>query len=61
MTGKLVVDALSDRGRLAAWIPSLDAAVDYLASRVEADDVVLTLGAGDVDRAPALLRARLER
>jgi UDP-N-acetylmuramate--alanine ligase len=59
VSGKLVVDALSDRGRLAAWMPSLDAAVGYLASRATAGDVVLTIGAGDVDRAPAMLRERL--
>jgi UDP-N-acetylmuramate--alanine ligase len=61
VTGKLVVDALSDRGRLAAWMPSLEAGVDYLASRASPDDVLLTLGAGDVDRAPSLLRERLGR
>ncbi len=60
VTGKLVVDALSDHGRLAAWIPQLAEAVEYLAARVRAGDVVLVLGAGDVDRAPALIRARLE-
>ncbi len=60
VTGKLVVDALSDQGRLAAWIPELAEAVEYLAARVQAGDVLLVLGAGDVDRAPALFRARLE-
>ena len=59
VTGKLVVDALSDRGRLAAWLPSIEQGVDYLAGRVEQGDVVLTIGAGDVDRAPGLLRERL--
>jgi UDP-N-acetylmuramate--alanine ligase len=61
VTGKLVVDALSDRGRLPAWMPSLEAGVEYLASRAEPGDVLLTIGAGDVDRAPALLRERLAR
>ena len=60
VTGKLVVDALSDNGRLAAWIPDLPEAAQYLASRAEAGDVLLVLGAGDVDRAPALIRAVLE-
>jgi UDP-N-acetylmuramate--alanine ligase len=59
VTGKLVVDALSDRGRLAAWMPSVDEGIAYLARRAEAGDVVLVLGAGDVDRAPALLREQL--
>jgi UDP-N-acetylmuramate--alanine ligase len=61
VSGKLIVDALSDRGRLAAWMPSLDAGIDYLAGRAERGDVLLTVGAGDIDRAPALLRERLRR
>jgi UDP-N-acetylmuramate--alanine ligase len=59
VTGKLVVDALSDCGRLAAWIPSVGEAIAYLAGRAHPDDVLLVLGAGDIDAAPALLRARL--
>jgi UDP-N-acetylmuramate--alanine ligase len=59
VTGKLVVDALSDRGRLAAWTPAVEEAVEYVIARAEPGDVVLAIGAGDVDRAPALLRQRL--
>jgi UDP-N-acetylmuramate--alanine ligase len=59
VSGKLVVDALSDHGRLAAWIPTVAAAARYLASRARPGDVVLVLGAGDVDAAPALLREEL--
>jgi UDP-N-acetylmuramate--alanine ligase len=59
VTAKLVVDALSDRGRLAAWMPELDGAVTYLARTAEPGNVLLVLGAGDVDAAPALLRAAL--
>jgi UDP-N-acetylmuramate--alanine ligase len=59
VTGKLVVDALSDCGRLAAWIPSVEAAAGYLARRARPGDVLLVLGAGDVDAAPGLLRAQL--
>jgi UDP-N-acetylmuramate--alanine ligase len=61
VSGKLVVDALSDKGRLAAWIPDVDEAADYLARRADPGDVVLVAGAGDVDRAPARLRAELAR
>jgi UDP-N-acetylmuramate--alanine ligase len=61
VSGKSIVDALSDRGRLAAWTPTVETAVDYLAARAEPGDVVLAIGAGDVDRAPALLRGRLAR
>jgi len=60
VTGKLVVDALSDRGRLVAWIPQVADAARYLAGRAQPGDVLLVLGAGDVDRAPALIRGRLE-
>ncbi len=61
VSGKLVVDALSDRGVLPAWIPDLDRAAGYLARRARPGDVVLVLGAGDVDRAPALIAGRLAR
>jgi UDP-N-acetylmuramate--alanine ligase len=61
VSGKLVVDALSDRGRLAAWMPTVEQGAAYLARRAERGDVLLVIGAGDVDRAPALLRERLSR
>jgi UDP-N-acetylmuramate--alanine ligase len=60
VTGKLVVDALSDLGRLAAWIPDAAEAGEYLAARAQAGDVLLVLGAGDIDRVPALILDRLE-
>jgi UDP-N-acetylmuramate--alanine ligase len=60
VTGKLVVDALSDHGRLAAWVPDVPEAAEFLVARAQQGDVLLVLGAGDVDRAPALIRARLE-
>jgi UDP-N-acetylmuramate-alanine ligase len=41
-------------------MPSLEQGVAFLARHAEPGDVVLTIGAGDVDRAPALLRERLE-
>jgi len=59
VSGKLIVDALSDRGRLAAWIPGVADGADYLASRARPGDVLLVLGAGDVDAAPAAIRGRL--
>jgi UDP-N-acetylmuramate--alanine ligase len=58
VTGKLIVDALSDRGRLAGWMPDVEQAVDYLAGRTSSGDVVLISGAGDVDRAVGLFAAR---
>ena len=59
VTGRLVVDALSDRGRLAAWTPTVEAGVEHLLRLARDGDVLLTIGAGDVDRAPALIAERL--
>jgi UDP-N-acetylmuramate--alanine ligase len=57
VTGKLVVDALRP-GLRAGWAPSLDDAVSIVRSWARRGDLVLTLGAGDVDRAGrALLEA----
>ena len=33
VTGKLIVDALSDRGRLVAWTPTVEQGVAYLSAR----------------------------
>ncbi|MGZ4382511.1 MAG: UDP-N-acetylmuramate--L-alanine ligase [Gaiellaceae bacterium] len=55
VTGKLIVDALSDLGRLAAWTPTVEEGVGYVSSRARPGDVVLVSGAGDVDRAVGLL------
>lgn len=51
VTGKLVVDALSDRGVLAAYTPSLEQGIARLRRRIRPGDVVLVVGAGDVERA----------
>ncbi len=50
VTGKLVVDALSDLGVLAAWTPTLEEAAAHVARVRRAGDVVLVVGAGDIDR-----------
>ncbi|MBD0347845.1 MAG: UDP-N-acetylmuramate--L-alanine ligase [Thermoleophilia bacterium] len=57
VTGKLVVDALAERraGMPVAWTPDVCDGARFLAARARAGDVVLTLGAGDVDRAVTLL------
>jgi UDP-N-acetylmuramate--alanine ligase len=57
VTGKLVVDALSDRGVLAAYTPTVEQGAARLARRAQPGDVLLVVGAGDVDRAVELLRA----
>ncbi len=51
VTGKLVVDALSDLGVLAGWTPAVEQGAARVAARARPGDVVLLLGAGDVDRA----------
>jgi UDP-N-acetylmuramate--alanine ligase len=55
VTGKLIVDALSDLGRLVAWTPTVEQGVAYLSPRARPGDVVLVSGAGDVDHAVGLL------
>ncbi len=60
VTGKLVVDALlaARPGMEVAWTPDVSDGAVYLAGRARAGDRVLTLGAGDVDRAvPIILEA----
>jgi UDP-N-acetylmuramate--alanine ligase len=58
VTGKLVVDALSDRGVLAGWTPSVEEGVERIRRRSHPGDVVLVVGAGDIDRAVGILQSR---
>lgn len=55
VSGKLVVDALSDNGVLAAWMPTVEQAAEHVRRAARDGDVVLVVGAGDVDRAVGLL------
>src|SRR5581483_4196378 len=48
VSGKLVV---ARPGFVPGWTPDLEDAVRFLARRARAGDLVLTIGAGDVDRA----------
>ena len=61
VSGKLVVDALAQArpGLPIGWAPSLDDAAALLARQARAGDLVLTIGAGDVDRAAGLVLERL--
>ena len=61
VTGKLVVDALSELrpGMPIGWTPEVADGARFLAARARAGDRVLTLGAGDVDQAVPLLLAEL--
>ena len=56
VTGRLVIDALSDRGVLAGYTPKVEDGAARLARRARPGDVLLVVGAGDVDRAVGLLR-----
>lgn len=51
VSGKLVVDALAEArpGATLGWTPGLEDAAAFLARRARAGDLVLTIGAGDVD------------
>lgn len=61
VTGKLVVDAMARRrpGMAIGWAPALDDAAAGMARWARPGDVVLTVGAGDVDRAGAAILALL--
>jgi UDP-N-acetylmuramate--alanine ligase len=57
VSGKLVVDALTELrpGASVAWTPSVKDGARYLAATARSGDRVVTIGAGDVDRAASLL------
>ncbi len=60
VTGKLLVDAVADErpGMPVAWTPAVEDGAAFVARAARHGDVVVTAGAGDVDRAiPALLEA----
>jgi UDP-N-acetylmuramate--alanine ligase len=60
VSGKLIVDAVAEArpGLELGWTPRVEEGVRFIAERARAGDVVLTLGAGDVDRAvPLILEA----
>ncbi len=57
VTGKLIVDAVAQLrpGRPLAWAPRVEEGARLLARRARPGDVVLTVGAGDVDRAVPII------
>ena len=57
VSGKLIVDRLSDRGVLAGWTPAVEQGAERLGRRARPGDVLLVLGAGDVDRVVGMLGA----
>jgi UDP-N-acetylmuramate--alanine ligase len=60
VSGKLVVEALASLrpGMPVGWAPTVQEGARFLAARARAGDAVLTMGAGDVDRAASLLVGR---
>jgi len=62
VTGKLVVDAVCDArpGFAPGWTPGIEQGAAFVARRARTGDVVLTVGAGDVDRGARLVLAELE-
>jgi UDP-N-acetylmuramate--alanine ligase len=61
VTGKLVVDRLCEvrPGMSVGWTPRVEDGAKFVAGRARSGDVVLTIGAGDVDRAVPLILERL--
>jgi UDP-N-acetylmuramate--alanine ligase len=61
VSGKAVVDAIAELrpGMPLAWTPSIEDGVRFLVARAREGDVVITVGAGDVDRAVPLLLEQL--
>jgi UDP-N-acetylmuramate--alanine ligase len=61
VSGRLIVDKLAQvrPGMCIGWAPALADAAALVASWARAGDTILTLGAGDVDRAAPLLLAAL--
>jgi UDP-N-acetylmuramate--alanine ligase len=62
VSGKLVADACAEHaaGRPVWWLPTQDEAETALVHQMRAGDVIVTLGAGDVDRLAERLAARLD-
>ena len=61
VSGKLVVDRLTELrpGMPVGWAPTVESAAALSAALARTGDVVVTIGAGDVDRAAPLILERL--
>lgn len=61
VTGKLIVESVCEHapGRRVAYLPRLDDAAGYLREAVRANDLILTLGAGDITTLPDRLSGLL--
>jgi UDP-N-acetylmuramate--alanine ligase len=63
VTGRLVVDRLCERrpGMPIAWTPTVEQGAAAVAALARRGDLVLTVGAGDVEKAVPLLLEILSR
>jgi UDP-N-acetylmuramate--alanine ligase len=62
VTAKALCDGIKSRGHKdATFIPDMGGVVDWLAQNVEKDDIVITLGAGDVWKAGEALLRKLRK
>jgi UDP-N-acetylmuramate--alanine ligase len=63
VSGKLVVERLCEvrPGMPVSWAPRLDDAALLVAAQARPHDLLVTIGAGDVDRAGRLILERLSR
>jgi UDP-N-acetylmuramate--alanine ligase len=61
VTGKLIVDSVCDSspGKPVAYLPKLNDAAAYLQQKVRPDDLVLSLGAGDITTLPDRLSGEI--
>jgi UDP-N-acetylmuramate--alanine ligase len=61
VTGKLVVDALAEErpGMEIGWTPSVDQGAAFISALARPGDRIVTIGAGDIDRAAAAVLAGL--
>jgi UDP-N-acetylmuramate--alanine ligase len=61
VSGKLIVDAIAERrpGMTVGWTPAVADGARLLARSARPGDVVLTVGAGDVDRGAAIILEEL--
>ena len=63
VTGKLVADRLAELrpGMPVGWAPELEDAAALVGAQARPGDLVLTMGAGDVDQASSLILERIAR
>ncbi len=61
VSGRLIIDklAVARPGMRIGWAPALESAAELVATWARPGDTILTLGAGDVDRAAAMVLERL--